>query len=51
MSKKDFIKLAEAIRQISDLQERERAMWRVADVCQRSNDRFDVNRFRKACGV
>ena len=51
MSRKHFIALAEAIRNISNPEERKRAANAVADVCAGSNGRFDRARFIRACGV
>jgi hypothetical protein len=51
MSKKHFRALADAIANIADKTERERAARLVADVCIGFNGRFDRGRFLRACGV
>lgn len=51
MSRKHFTALAQAIAEISDLEERGRAARLIADVCAASNGRFDRQRFYHACGV
>lgn len=54
MSKKDFEVLAEALAYIRPSMARtafKTAVIAVANVCQRSNSRFDYTRFVKACEV
>ena len=51
MSKKHFRALADAIANIADNVERERAARLVADVCIGFNGRFDRGRFYRACNV
>ncbi len=51
MTKKHFIALAGAIREISNPQERERAAQAIANVCASQNSNFDRARFLSACGV
>jgi hypothetical protein len=51
MTKKHFLALAEAIREIGNQQERRRAAETVAQVCRRFNGRFDSGRFFRACNV
>ena len=51
MSKKHFVKLAQAVAQIKDIGERERTAQLLADVCAADNPRFNSSRFYAACGV
>jgi hypothetical protein len=51
MSRKHFIALADAVKGISNPQERERAARAIADVCAGANSNFDRGRFLRACGV
>ncbi len=54
MSRKHFIALAESLKWHADKLP-EDLFWDlvddIADVCARSNGRFDRGRFRRACGV
>ena len=51
MTKKHFEAFAEAIRTITNCQERQRVAEMIAGVCQQSNGRFDTRRFFRACNV
>ena len=54
MSKKDFEALAEVVRFASGCTEARSVEWwahELADVCAKTNPRFDRARFLKACGV
>lgn len=51
MTKKDFVILAEEIRNLLDPNQRLNAAAAVANACVRINPRFDVRRFYIACGV
>ena len=49
MNKRHFVALAEAIREIANRRERQRAAETVAKVCQRFNSQFNIDRFLRAC--
>lgn len=51
MSRKDFIKLAAAIANISNDEERINTATLVGRVCEESNKNFDWSRWNKACRV
>ena len=51
MSKKDFIRLAAAIKTITNIEEREEVAAKIADVCRDSCEGFSYDRFYTACGV
>jgi Ca2+-binding EF-hand superfamily protein len=51
MSRKHFKALAEAIKSISNEQERERVANLIAEVCASQNPRFSFTTFYRACGV
>lgn len=51
MSKKHYIAMAAAVREIADVIERRRMAERVAAVCAADNPRFNRARFLAACGV
>jgi hypothetical protein len=51
MSRKHFIKLAEAISQISNVQERCDTAKLIASVCAACNPNFSPSRFYAACNV
>lgn len=48
MSRKHFIKIAQALGKITDETERKQAAEAVADACQQCNELFDFNRFMTA---
>lgn len=48
MSKKHFIKIAQALGKITDEHSRKQAAEAVADACQQCNELFDFNRFMTA---
>jgi len=49
MTKKDFIKLAEAIKGIDNKETRDEIAYRVGLVCSESNPRFNWDIWNKAC--
>jgi hypothetical protein len=51
MTKKHFILMAETIKRIVDMKERRQMAELNAQVCAKSNPRFDRARFMKACGL
>jgi hypothetical protein len=51
MSRKHFQAIANAIRAITNLEERRRTAELLAAVCAASNPRFNRGRFLNACGV
>lgn len=51
MSRKHFKLFAEAISQITDLQERKSVAYLVASVCKQSNSNFNYQTFYAACGL
>ena len=51
MTRKHFRAIAEAIRKIESLQQRDIEAKRLAAVCRASNPRFDDKRFFRACGL
>jgi hypothetical protein len=51
MTRKDFKRIADNIKTLSNPDARFDAAKAMADVCAISNPRFDRNRFLKACGV
>jgi hypothetical protein len=55
MSKKDYIKLADAIKQAVDRWGKTDALWMAADriamVCRYDNPAFNRDKFMEACGL
>jgi hypothetical protein len=51
MTRKDFVVLAEEIRNMLDSTQRLNAAAAVASACKRLNPRFDVQKFYVACGI
>ena len=51
MSRKDFELIAQGISAIADPMARFQAAAAVAGACSKSNPRFDMARFFRACGV
>jgi len=45
MTRKDFVAIADAIALIEDQQKRAEVTWALANVCARTNPRFDRDRF------
>ena len=51
MSRKDYIRLADVLKKISNLDERKQVAREIAETCAEDNRRFDYLRFYRACGV
>ncbi len=51
MSKKHFVKIAQAISEIEDIEQREKMAVAMADVLRGCNPRFNRSIFLSACGV
>lgn len=51
MSRKHFVKLAEAIKRIPDSEERKRTAETIGAVCAECNPHFNWHTWRAACGV
>jgi len=51
MSRKHFVAIAKAIKEISNADERRRTAELLASVCAASNQNFNRYRFLVACGV
>jgi len=50
MTKKEFVKIAEAIASIEDEKQRREVAVKIGKVCYSTNPRFDVLKFYTACG-
>lgn len=51
MSRKHFVELAKNIARIDDDYARRMACVAVIDACLEFNNKFDIDKFRAACGV